>query len=385
MVRNLGQKLLSWALCRNVHTDQELGHCRRRKIRCIPAPADPQNRCSNCIRLKKECNFYPVDQQPPPDPRRRGSKAQSGNERQSESSSPSTSSGQLPEMPSNIPYSHLNMPPIQDLGGPQMKRQRTESFSPENKGSTIPLKPYPETYPHPTVVTSSRNYEYPPGPQGPTNWMAPDASPSTKAQGDVPQTFWRVNPQDSPITPAFSPFTPNMAIPPSQGWPASHPEPSPREDMSWGSGPQRSISYSNLEGMQSQQHYSAYPNPPTPSVPEHYEAKPRIVPSSGMYPPPISTSQNHPPPPGPASAPVHGISDQQPHSANSLPPVPFSNWQQQQQQQQHSPYTYQKPASAGTEHYGGWNAPQHAEQQPPPPGYGYGDPGAYYPPPHHGR
>lgn len=37
------------------------GHCRRRKIRCLLAPDDPQGRCSNCIRLKKECNFYPVE------------------------------------------------------------------------------------------------------------------------------------------------------------------------------------------------------------------------------------------------------------------------------------------------------------------------------------
>lgn len=43
------------------------GHCRRRKIRCLLAQGDPQGRCSNCIRLKKECNFYPVDQQPPSD------------------------------------------------------------------------------------------------------------------------------------------------------------------------------------------------------------------------------------------------------------------------------------------------------------------------------
>lgn len=41
------------------------GHCRRRKIRCLLAPEDPQNRCANCIRLKKECSFFPVDQQPP--------------------------------------------------------------------------------------------------------------------------------------------------------------------------------------------------------------------------------------------------------------------------------------------------------------------------------
>jgi len=261
-----------------------------------------------------------------------------------------------------------------------MKRQRTESFSPENKGSVIPLKPYPENYPHPTVVTSSRNYEYSQNSQGRTNWMAPDASPSAKAQGDTSQTFWRVNPQDSPLTPAFSPFTPNLAIPPQQGWPASHTEPSPREDMSWGPGPQRSISYSNLEGLQNQQHYSPYPNPPTSSVPEHYESKPRILPSSGMYPPPIATSGNNPPQPGPASAPVLGMPDHPSHSAGSLPPVPFSNWQQQQQPQ----YSYQKPASAGAEQYGGWHGAQHGEH-PSQQGYGYGDPGVYYPPQPHGR
>ena len=41
------------------------GHCRRRKIRCLsPTPEDPQGRCVNCIRLKKECVFYPVDHGP---------------------------------------------------------------------------------------------------------------------------------------------------------------------------------------------------------------------------------------------------------------------------------------------------------------------------------
>ena len=40
-----------------------VAHCRRRKIRCVIADADPQQRCQNCIRLKKECVFYPVEQQ----------------------------------------------------------------------------------------------------------------------------------------------------------------------------------------------------------------------------------------------------------------------------------------------------------------------------------
>ncbi|KAI5295020.1 hypothetical protein KEM52_002587 [Ascosphaera acerosa] len=40
-------------------------HCRRRKIRCVPSGSS--GRCENCIRLKKECRFHPVDQQPPSD------------------------------------------------------------------------------------------------------------------------------------------------------------------------------------------------------------------------------------------------------------------------------------------------------------------------------
>lgn len=71
-------------------------HCRRRKIRCLLAPDDPQSRCSNCIRLKKECNFFPVDQQPPLDRRpRTGSKAEgrSGDTSASSSSSPSMTTG----------------------------------------------------------------------------------------------------------------------------------------------------------------------------------------------------------------------------------------------------------------------------------------------------
>ncbi|KAF3934349.1 hypothetical protein ABW20_dc0107004 [Dactylellina cionopaga] len=41
-------------------TSVACGHCRRRKIRCILAK-DESGRCSNCIRLKKECSFYPVE------------------------------------------------------------------------------------------------------------------------------------------------------------------------------------------------------------------------------------------------------------------------------------------------------------------------------------
>lgn len=70
-----------------------IGHCRRRKIRCLLAPDDPQNRCSNCIRLKKECNFFPVDQQPQVERRpRTTSRAGTGDLSNSSSSSPAMTS-----------------------------------------------------------------------------------------------------------------------------------------------------------------------------------------------------------------------------------------------------------------------------------------------------
>ncbi|KAF2155706.1 hypothetical protein K461DRAFT_79638 [Myriangium duriaei CBS 260.36] len=43
-------------------------HCRRRKIRCVAADGDPEGRCSNCIKLKKDCIYTSVDANPNPSP-----------------------------------------------------------------------------------------------------------------------------------------------------------------------------------------------------------------------------------------------------------------------------------------------------------------------------
>ena len=87
------------------------GHCRRRKIRCLLAPDDAQNRCANCIRLKKDCNFFPVDQQPQFDRRPRASSKADTRGSTSSESSPALVSGHLPEeyhtfsqLPLSAPY-----------------------------------------------------------------------------------------------------------------------------------------------------------------------------------------------------------------------------------------------------------------------------------------
>lgn len=68
-------------------------HCRHRKIRCIVSPELP-NRCISCIRLKKDCSFCPVDQQPPADSRGNTTGQGSGSSKaHSQSSSPAPASG----------------------------------------------------------------------------------------------------------------------------------------------------------------------------------------------------------------------------------------------------------------------------------------------------
>jgi hypothetical protein len=109
-----------------------LGHCRRRKIRCIPSPADMQGRCVNCIRLKKECSFYPVDQQPPPDTRSKvSSRSSAAPKLTSASSSPPMASGHSSDM---APHSYLQLTlPPQSMPPPGLKASASDLFSQDAK------------------------------------------------------------------------------------------------------------------------------------------------------------------------------------------------------------------------------------------------------------
>lgn len=83
-----------------------LGHCRRRKIRCITS-SDVQNKCMNCIRLKKECSFFPVDQQVPQEGR---PKAASRSSVSSKNASSATSSPTVSSVNSKDLNTHHSLP-----------------------------------------------------------------------------------------------------------------------------------------------------------------------------------------------------------------------------------------------------------------------------------
>jgi hypothetical protein len=336
-----------------------------------------QGRCVNCIRLKKECSFYPVDQQPPPDARSKApSRASTGPKIASASSSPAIPTGHPSDLPPHQQYPPLAMPPIPNMAPPSMKPTGSEAFSPEAKSESLrktTLKGHlaKEYCTVPLSASSAgRQFDFG-GQQHMTTWMPADASPASATKpGDLNAT-WRSYPQESPLAPSpstFSPYTPH-APPPSAGWNAPvSAEPAPREEVSWPSypPPPRSMSF-GAESMSnhSQQSYPTMSNRP-------YERKSASI-SSDMYPPPIATSV-----PGVES--VQGGTTMEHNvslSAGAVPPPHYGSWQQPS-------YSYPKPG----ETYGSWgygenggHAPVHADEQVPQPAESQPpQPNMYYPP-----
>ncbi|KAL6919372.1 hypothetical protein FSST1_003398 [Fusarium sambucinum] len=207
-------------------------HCRRRKIRCIASPNDTQGRCINCIRLKKECSFFPVDQESIDDSRgRQGSKASTGAKGNSTTSSPATSISKPVEQsrrakPSFVPSAKrplpITVPTTGDATG-------AVGFQPQTNASL----PSPSSK---TPIETSN--------QTTAGWIitAPDQSPSTSSELSAP---WQTYASGSPMSTQFSPFT-SVAQSPS-GWPPGTSESIPQGnvDTAWGhfAPPTRSMSY----------------------------------------------------------------------------------------------------------------------------------------------
>ena len=198
------------------------------------------------------------------------------------------------------------------------------------------------------VPPSTRSYEY--GHHGMTNWMSAEASPNSSKPGDL-NASWRSYPSESPITPAFSPYTPH-APPPSATWTAPvSAEAPPREDLPWSSYPQpppRSLSF----GAESMASHQSQQYPPISQIGGHssrpYERKSSSM-STDMYPPPIATTI-----PGIETVPGTTLEHNVSLSAGAVPPPNYGSWHQPS-------YSYSKPQ----EGYGGWYGEQGQQQIPP--------------------
>lgn len=106
----------------------------------------------NCIRLKKECSFFPVDQQPPTLPgQKQGTRSSVGSKIPSTSSSPAMAAGQPPDATRHQMYPQLTTAQsLQRMGPPSMQHASTDTYpvTPEGKSTY-----WPGAFPHPYAET----------------------------------------------------------------------------------------------------------------------------------------------------------------------------------------------------------------------------------------
>ncbi|KAL3963792.1 hypothetical protein ACCO45_000796 [Purpureocillium lilacinum] len=207
-------------------------HCRRRKIRCIASP-EVQNRCVNCIRLEKECSFYPVDQQPGGESRSRGAVRQTaGSSVASSTSSPAVAGGSPGEMAGMI----------QSNKG----QTTTDDYLPAD------VKEVPSN-----GLPAGGHYGF--GSQAPGMWMSPDSNGASLVKAEGLNMTWTPYPAESPLSAQFSPFPQSSGS--SAPWAPGSSEAGSHDDMAWSEFPQpaRSMSYSgeSTAGQQQLQYLAA--------------------------------------------------------------------------------------------------------------------------------
>ncbi|KAF2972233.1 hypothetical protein GQX73_g1289 [Xylaria multiplex] len=217
-------------------TNMACGNCRKRKIRCQPVKDD--GRCSQCIRLKKDCQFYAVDQQPPPSAVRAGSKPLPKTMLASAASPPPIAPSHPGNIQTNQPYHGRVMPVSHDMRPPGM-RPDTYLEDPKLAPGASAIRPY--------------NYG-----QGIETWTSTAASPTVKQEAI--NASWRGYPAESPVTPGYTAYQ----VPASQApatWatsPLEASEGASRSEDAWSpyQQPTRSMSFSGEHSVQ----YAATPS-----------------------------------------------------------------------------------------------------------------------------
>lgn len=224
-------------------TSVACGHCRRRKIRCLLAPDDPQGRCSNCIRLKKECNFFPVEHSV-------DTQRPSVSGKEMSTGTPSTPQASSPR--------HLP---------PHTGEKIADFHAPYHGGSgAAPNAPYgyagEAEDPHHAPTSSAVPVQHPGYPYPPpieTQWPPTTSYLPSSTIAESPGSnagYWRQSPStansvygsESGVSGVHTPATMSTSSTMSYGHPENH---------AWGhpfqQPPTRSMSYGNIEGLP--QHY----------------------------------------------------------------------------------------------------------------------------------
>jgi hypothetical protein len=171
-----------------------------------------------------------------------------------------------------------------------------------------------------------------------TTWVGGDGSTGPSKPADLPAT-WRSYPSGSPVTTAFSPYTPTTPAH-SSTWTGPVPADAAREDLGWSSypaPPARSMSFGTAESMnQHHQQYQTMPQGGQAVASRGYDRKSASM--SEMYPPPLASTVPEYEPGVPSALEHHGI------PAEGIPQPTYASWQQ--------PYGYAKQGDS----YGTWYA-----------------------------
>ncbi|KAL9097354.1 MAG: hypothetical protein Q9163_006364 [Psora crenata] len=274
-------------------------HCRRRKIRCLIAPNDPHNRCANCIRLKKECNFFPVDQQPPVE-RRPRNPSNKADPRASSSadSSPALAGGHV--LDQNEPFSPYQALPLSTQGFPTSTAAWNNGLiSPMTRGTMSMLPAFLQKHTAdgeggfssqaaaPLDLMSSMEFAQPS--QQPCQWQSPfpDSGPLSaghSSPGDISHPYWGRQ-ADSPLTSGYPSHGsgPTSSLNSISDARSSFTSFAPsRADSVW-SAPSRSLSIGVVEDFPPSYQRSVY----SQSLAMDFQRR-----ASEMYPPSLTTSTN---------------------------------------------------------------------------------------------
>ncbi|KAL8773480.1 MAG: hypothetical protein Q9209_001584 [Squamulea sp. 1 TL-2023] len=219
--------------------------------------------------LKKECCFFPVDQQPQMDRRpRTGSKAGSGETTASSSSSPALAGGPVIEN-----FAQFHPLPLSAQDYPPSAPPLSATTSSPSRRASDNSRTYEFSYHHDRSHWESAFFDH-----GPTS-----AGHSTPEDPSHP--YWRLG--GSPITPAFQQFSGPSGPPNSLVQHAFEPRSSfaafnsPREEAGWPLAP-RSMSFGQVEDLS-----HGYPHPYSSPMSLDYRRRP-----SELYPPSLQTSSD---------------------------------------------------------------------------------------------
>ncbi|KAJ4297498.1 hypothetical protein N0V90_005390 [Kalmusia sp. IMI 367209] len=227
-------------------TSVACGHCRRRKIRCLVANDDATGRCANCIRLKKECNFYPVDQAPEP-PR-----AQAGAPKEASTGAPPSSNTSSPRHPASMLGSKVDefRPPFPGAvpTNAAVSRYEVPSESDSEPHHVTPTSGMPVQQPA---------YGYPPPIE--TQWPPGTGFLPSSSVSESPSSstgYWRPSPttatsgygSESNVSGVHTPATMSTSSTMSYSNHQDNPNWVPQNFQP----PSRSMSYGNIEGLPQQ-------------------------------------------------------------------------------------------------------------------------------------